>query len=933
MDPLSLMMAAAELDPLGAHDPLGASGSAPGAAFSSIGSVLLGAATHDEDAPASRFLTWKQRRADILKQYTVAGQIKINSDLFNVDGIAAASLGSNLDDGAAAADKKVNMLDAKTRGRLEQLEQAEGNADESRIVRLTQQELVSRVDKLNVELGKAWEAEERVRALKIAIQVSKMLGDAAFPQFYPTVFVLVTEMLDHFGELVYARVHAKGQATGKTLREGFAPSEVLEEGVETTKNWFYKVASIRELVPRFYVELAILKCYRLLLPPEQIVTNVRRMILTVRGMGEPLCATYARSYLVHKILQVMPYASWGGPELIKDVHEPLWDTFTVLKQQLASEAFLKGIAARNNLSPSEYCTTLVPALEWLMQCAAEQDGREESLGQMVRAYRTNCKTTLVLNAVLGAFDPALISKNALAMCDLIREADDAAFPRYALYVTLGRAMCAHPPPKAEQLQVLNEVWAEIAKLSRTKDYVLVAMQYLRFLLLEFSHVEVSKMLRDILRRVTPEKAYLDLAPQMQRITSSLLELTTDLAQLFQMEPFLKLLSLFEGEAAKNNNKMIMDAVSKMPGSYSDPLLLNNLMHVARQLHDSLDYLSFEDERRQLGLLITAFIRKMSFGRDLEAHLNFYVECRANFANLDAVLDTLVMGATRLAMQTHSIVHGRHTKRTAAFVKACMAFCFITIPSINSLMLRLNLHLLCAQAALCNQLLPQMEGFVKAVVTLVPEVLAPAGQELEGALKAEAEKREEVLVALLSNLCSFLVVVPGHPEHGPFYLVTGLLNVLQTAAWRRAASLPTLSLRILSLLSTYAQRQLPYRVAGVDSNDVLYAAEPSYVRELRTLCAQVLQALLKQIAALGEQGDGQARRAQVTCATQLFELLVSNATLADEQVVLAESLFTLAWRSSMADKAHLRKVARMVGRLSKTHGKEYADLQRRLDVLC
>ena len=49
-----------------------------------------------------------------------------------------------------------------------------------------------------------------------------------------------------------------------------------------------------------------------------------------------------------------------------------------------------------------------------------------------------------------------------------------------------------------------------------------------------SHVEVSKMLRDILRRVTPEKAYLDLAPQMQRITSSLLELTTDLAQLFQM---------------------------------------------------------------------------------------------------------------------------------------------------------------------------------------------------------------------------------------------------------------------------------------------------------------------------------------------------------------------------------------------------------------
>ena len=38
---------------------------------------------------------------------------------------------------------------------------------------------------------------------------------------------------------------------------------------------------------------------------------------------------------------------------------------------------------------------------------------------------------------------------------------------------------------------------------------------------------------------------------------------------------------------------------------------------------------------------------------VQAHLNFYVECRANFANLDAVLDTLVMGATRRAMPTHA----------------------------------------------------------------------------------------------------------------------------------------------------------------------------------------------------------------------------------------------------------------------------------------
>ena len=41
------------------------------------------------------------------------------------------------------------------------------------------------------------------------------------------------------GELVYARVHAKG-AGGKSVSDDFTPEQMREEGVETTKNWFYK---------------------------------------------------------------------------------------------------------------------------------------------------------------------------------------------------------------------------------------------------------------------------------------------------------------------------------------------------------------------------------------------------------------------------------------------------------------------------------------------------------------------------------------------------------------------------------------------------------------------------------------------------------------------------------------------------------------------
>ena len=48
------------------------------------------------------------------------------------------------------------------------------------------------------------------------------------------------------------------------LAERVVPDLIPEGTRETTRNWFYKIAIIRELVPRILVEAAILKCYNFL---------------------------------------------------------------------------------------------------------------------------------------------------------------------------------------------------------------------------------------------------------------------------------------------------------------------------------------------------------------------------------------------------------------------------------------------------------------------------------------------------------------------------------------------------------------------------------------------------------------------------------------------------------------------------------------------
>lgn len=117
-------------------------------------------------------------------------------------------------------------------------------------------------------------------------------------------------------------------------------------------------------------------------------------------------------------------------------------------------------------------------------------------------------------------------------------------------------------------------------------------------------------------------------------------------------------------------------------------------------------LTVEDERRQISNLISNFIKKVNFGRDFEQQLTFYVEARAAFPNLDSVFVTLIHCVNKLAVDTRRLVNGHHTRKSDAFVKACAAYCFITIPSILSVMTRMDLYLLSGQVALMNVCLGQ-----------------------------------------------------------------------------------------------------------------------------------------------------------------------------------------------------------------------------------
>ena len=130
------------------------------------------------------------------------------------------------------------------------------------------QDFTAQIEKLSGELNKCWAREDKVATMRIAIQCTKLLNDVATPIFYPQKFILLTDILDEYGKLVLGRMRhlTKMHSGGKIIiddntdMKDFDWSTIPPQVQVICQHWFLKTACIREVVPRIYLDLALLSC-------------------------------------------------------------------------------------------------------------------------------------------------------------------------------------------------------------------------------------------------------------------------------------------------------------------------------------------------------------------------------------------------------------------------------------------------------------------------------------------------------------------------------------------------------------------------------------------------------------------------------------------------------------------------------------------------
>jgi len=900
-DPLGAAAPVQAVDPLGA---LNSSSSSSSHGLNKSGStsgskvILTAARSKVEEKKAydereDEFLPWSAMKQSVLKEYNTDQQIAITVS-FMPQQFSQADL---------------------TRDRSQQrLAELERKDDDTSKTMLSQKEYIKAIDQKHKEMQQSWEREDRVKCLKVVIQAAKLLSDTSVPGFYPSKFVLITEILDTFGVLVYNRIKEKKTimgANGKPLPEKDVPASVIASAVEMCRNWFYKIASIRELLPRIYVELAMIRCHSILADEPCFAGIIEDLSWQIRGLADPLVQAYAYCYLTRRAHDLLPY---DKEYYLRCFHDTMEYHEALGPERM--EAHRKALG----LDAMEYNRLFSPAIEWLLHCISHK-APQAILERTLNDYRQHSKNALFLNLIISSFPPDFVTAMAPTVTQLIREADVTLFPQHMLYRTLGANLTLGNPPPGQELVVLNDVWKVVTNIENPEHYMMIAEMFIEYTLKHCKLRDVNTLLRDVLTHATDkaedESIQKLLVATLQKIVSG----CKSFADIFSLTYFVHIIDLLNPNSLIIAAKIMLEAFMRSSEVTTDPVMIQTLFTVATALHDTINSLSLSDEVRQTSRMICAFVSKIDYDREVEKQLNFYVDCRQCFGNLDAVRERLVQCVGALAMKTLTIVKGHHTSKTAAFVRACIAYCFITIPSMDDVFCRLNSYLYIAEIALANKCVAQADAFLRAAITLLQEIPTAVGT---------TKLVEDQVESYVGNFLSAVIMMPGHPEIGPFYLYQGLLKVLKEYPWMKGSTARgSLYCKMLQSLAALAQPTFLYHsTSGVDANDTLYKGDPKYMPELQSTIVEVIELFVEHLQALKSEADSMPTQAAL--GVVMFNTIINCFTLNSQTTLLAYNLAVLTKEyAATASKPMLTNINNSIKTLAKRSGKLYQDLYKKL----
>ncbi|KAG0484779.1 hypothetical protein HPP92_008858 [Vanilla planifolia] len=753
---------------------------------------------------------------------------------------------------------------------IEDLEDPDIRVKEEKKV-FTQQEYASQLQELKRKIDQAWKAGDHIKALKLSIKVSRLLIDTSVLQFYPTLFLLVIDILDIFGDMVWERIKKKAECSEDgalicPLPENFLAVDVCTEAKETCHNWFCKIGSIRELLPRLYLELAILRCRHFM--DDNHEANLHRLTRMMRGLADPLAFAYCHLYMACRAT-LLPCKDYGY--LVVSISDINFFMRTILEKE-TSQTHVSG---KRKL----IVNLMEPAIEWIMKCIFMQ-GRQMASHALVKFGFTKIAldptwnvpwTSIVFHNLLKQLPGEIVCVHGLDILELLEQTKDATVSQHLNYRLLGLRLSEGQSHLAYSDSLLRRIMQVLSQYYHLEEYLVVANSYLDIILQCSADGTLSSILEGIPLRATNTRLDESELDALLSILMKLLDHFNSIDEFFALEHFTAIHKLLNGIPKNVINMHILEKAIRSQ-SISNLTTVPDLFEISKALHDSIDILN--EDHQQQSYLICRFIQKVNFGDDREHHLSFLAACRAAFSFFDVIMDILAHLSNNLAVTAI-----KANSKFSNFVKACVAFNEVTIPSISNPITCMNLFIATAEVALFGGLVSHAAELLNSAFDCLQYL------DISGTCKSI---NEDEILSVSCKLCSILVFSSGIHVGGIAEIPKLLKSVVNQSFLPTRVRTKILS-TVISLCAYLSQDMLPLpakNIKSVGNEDLQFFGDES-CEELLFLTSDALQDLFSAI----EQEPILASRGKL--ALEAFNFLIITFEVNQELHLKCSKLIDIA----------------------------------------
>ena len=154
----------------------------------------------------------------------------------------------------------------------------------------------------------------------MTIQSLKLLHDTSNAKFHAVKFAYIMEIVEEFGICVFERIkklsfpHLSDERIKELTISDLDGANIPESAQEICKNWINKISSIRELIPRVFVETTLLRLYFFIDNGVNAKKVLKRLARSNRCFGEYINVKILLSSVYSSLLSSSESASKSCPK-------------------------------------------------------------------------------------------------------------------------------------------------------------------------------------------------------------------------------------------------------------------------------------------------------------------------------------------------------------------------------------------------------------------------------------------------------------------------------------------------------------------------------------------------------------------------------------------------------------------------------------------